>query len=91
MMHKVINHNSPKLDTNLCYECGFYTNTILREQKKLFQEYQKLFIRCKEKGIDLSLKNFTPTEFQQRNKTPDDETEPNLLIFLYVYNPFSVI
>jgi hypothetical protein len=83
-MYEVVNNNYPSLETFLCYECGFNYNLTLFEQKSLFHQYQKLFIYSKEKGITTSIrhlvpKNNSPTEFQQRNKITDDETEPIIL------------
>jgi hypothetical protein len=92
-MYIVLDNDYPGLDTFLCYKCGFNYDLILAEQKSLFQQYQKLFIHTKEKGIDISLKNYSPTEnkqyfpstteFQQRNKTPNDSTEPYFVIFAF--------
>ncbi len=87
-MYKVRDDDYPKLDIYLCYNCGFYYDTILKHQKGLYQEYEKCFIHLKEKGIVMKLKNYTPiispTENQQRNKTPDDETEPrNAIKYLF--------
>jgi hypothetical protein len=61
-MYEVLDNDYPSLKTFLCYECGFNYDLTLVEQKSLFQQYQKLFIHTKEKGIDLSLKNYSPTE-----------------------------
>ena len=87
-MYKVIDNDYPKLDVFLCYDCGFHYDIILKNQRGLYQEYEKLFIHCKEKGINnMLLKNFSPTENQQRNKTPDDPTEPKFIInIIFVYN-----
>ncbi len=57
-MYVVLDNDYPGLHTFLYYKCGFNDDLILAEQKSLFQEYQKLFIHTKEKGIDLSLKNY---------------------------------
>jgi hypothetical protein len=46
-MYRVINEEYPKLDTYLCYECGFHADTVLMKQKKLFQNYQWLFSHFK--------------------------------------------
>ena len=87
-MYKVIDEDYQRLDTYLCYECGFNYDIILASQKGLFQQFQKLFIHAKDKGINLSLKKYcSPTENQQRNKTPDDSTEPKFIInIIFVYN-----
>ena len=74
-MYGVINDDYPSLDVYLCYECGFHYDTILKEQKSLYQLYEQLFIHCKEKGMDMSLKNLTP-KTKHPFSTPDDETEP---------------
>jgi hypothetical protein len=79
-MYEVINNDYPKLDTFLCYECGFYYNTILKEQKGLYNQYEQLFIHCKEKGIHMSLKNFSPPKNKHPFSTPDDETEPIIIV-----------
>lgn len=83
MMYQVINEQYPNLDTYFCYGCGFHADTILIEQKELYQQYQWLYFHTNgalipKKLPKLKSKN-PPTEFQQRNKTPDDETEPNFI------------
>ncbi len=79
-MYLVRDNDYPKLDIYLCYDCGFHYDTILKNQTTLYQEYERCFIHFKQKGIIMRLKNYTPiispTENQQRKKTPDEGTEP---------------
>lgn len=77
-MYNVIDEYYPSLETYLCYDCGFHTNTIIIEQKGLYQAYQKLFIHTKKKfGNLLNLKHFhLPPNFKHPNGTPREETEP---------------
>jgi hypothetical protein len=56
-MYEVVNEDYPRLETYLCYECGFHTDSILMEQKRLYQQYQQLFMYSK--GLLLS-KNLIP-------------------------------
>jgi hypothetical protein len=37
-----------------------------------------LIAKCRE-SIDVMKRPYLPTEYQQRNKTPDDSTEPKIL------------
>jgi hypothetical protein len=88
-IYLVRDNDYPKLDIYLCYDCGFYYDIILKNQKGLYQEYEKCFIHFKEKGIIMKLKNYapitSPTENQQRNKTTDEGTEPTFFILYHNY------
>lgn len=79
-IYPILNEQYPNLDTYFCYECGFHADTIFMEQKELYQEYQRLYFHTNGSLIPkkfLILKSkILLTDFQQRNKTPDDETEP---------------
>jgi hypothetical protein len=79
-MFQVINNDYPNLDTYLCYECGFHYDLILAKQKSLFQSYQQLFMYCKDKGIDMSMKNFSPPKNKHPFSTPEGETEPLIVL-----------
>jgi hypothetical protein len=62
-MYEVINENYPKLETYQCYECGFHADTILMQQRGLYQSYQSLFMHSKEKGlVKLKLLPKRPTD-----------------------------
>jgi len=80
-MYEVINNDYPRLETYLCFECGFHADTILIRQKRLYQAFQKLFHRTKNKEL-LKLKNYKlPDELLQRHNydIPDeDDTEPSI-------------
>jgi hypothetical protein len=77
-MYNVIDEDYPRLESYLCYECGFHTNTVMIQQKGLYQAYQKLFIHTKEKfGNLLDLKHFhyhpisnTQMEHQEIKQNP---------------------
>lgn len=78
-MYQVKNLDYPRLETYLCYECGFHTNTTLMEQRSLYQAYQKLFFNLKDKKV-MKLKNYEiSTEKLQQdniNRSADKDTEP---------------
>jgi hypothetical protein len=82
-MYEVVDDDYPNLEAFLCYRCGFQTNIVLMNEKGLYHEYQKLYLHATEilkpKKLPKIRKNQTTTEFQQRDKTPDDSTEPNVL------------
>jgi hypothetical protein len=88
-MYYVINEDYPRLETYLCYECGFHADSILMGQTSVYQTYQELFIHTKEKfGNILDLKRFhLPTENQQRKSNTDKPTEPNFLNFITKIEP----
>lgn len=56
-MYQVVDKDYPRLDTYLCYECGFYADSILIEQKGLYQAFQRLFYNSKNLEL-LKLKNY---------------------------------
>jgi hypothetical protein len=69
----------------ICWRCGHYeSNTPAFKSapylfKDLVRDDQEHFMR-KYCSPTENKHNFSPTEFQQRNKTPDDETEPIFII-----------
>ncbi|HEX7257600.1 MAG TPA: hypothetical protein VF242_06030 [Nitrososphaeraceae archaeon] len=71
-MYEVVNEDYPKLETYLCYECGFHADTILMEQKSLYEAYQRLYFRFN----DILKPKYLPPRNQHPFKTPDDSTEP---------------
>jgi hypothetical protein len=75
------------LETYLCYECRFHADTILMQQKCLYQQYQSLFSHSK--GV-LVPKKVPPTRNQHGLKHEDDSTEPKCLIEL-TPNPTSLL
>jgi hypothetical protein len=80
-MYEVLNEDYPNLETYLCYECGFHADTILMQQKALYQQYQWLFSHSNGALIP---KKILPTRNQQHFKHGEDSTEPMILI-LYLY------
>lgn len=76
-MYEVIDDDYPNLESYLCYECGFQTNTVLMNEKGLYHEYQKLFVHAK---VMLKPKKIPrPTRNQHDFKHEDDSTEPNFM------------
>jgi hypothetical protein len=74
----------------ICWRCGHYeSNTPAFKSapylfKDLVRDDPEHFMR-KYCSPTENKHNFSPTEFQQRNKTTDDETEPNILILLWKF------
>ena len=74
-MISVINQDYPRLDTYLCFECGFHADTILMGQRSLYQGYQRLFPKFTE---IMKLKNFSirpSDETLQQDKKGRNPTE----------------
>lgn len=82
-MYQVINHEYPRLETYLCFKCGFYADVYLIQQNGLYEAFQRLFYYSKNKQ-KLKLKNYSlPDEMlhQHNSKSSDeDDTQPYTLI-----------
>lgn len=78
-MYQVVDKNYPRLDTYLCYECGFHADTILIEQRGLYQAFQRLFHNSQNQEL-LKLKNYQLSDEKlqgdNKHKTNDKVTEP---------------
>ena len=57
-MYEVIDSEYPRLETYLCYECGFHADSILMEQNSLYKLFQRLFLHSKNKDA-LRLKSYS--------------------------------
>jgi hypothetical protein len=79
-MYEVVNEDYPRLETYLCYNCGFHADTVMMQQRSIYQAYQQLFLHSK--GL-LVPKRLPPTKLQQPKKTPDEDNTTNLLVVLH--------
>jgi hypothetical protein len=70
-MYKVIDPEYPKLDVYLCYICGFHADSILIDQKKMYQIYQQLYARNSDL---LKPKKLFEPRLRQPKKTTKDNT-----------------
>ena len=93
-MYQVINEDYPRLETYLCFECGFHADKILIKQKGLYQAFQRLFHNSKNQEL-LKLKRYkllSAEKLQLDNFHPsaDKDTEPYVW-FCNVYVSFMII
>jgi len=79
-MYRIVDDDYQRLETYLCYECGFYADTILMSNKSLYQEYQKVFSYS---GDILKLKKLPkPSTEGNTKKSTDKEPVPQNNIFI---------